>query len=111
MKNCFEILKVFCLFAEMLQFKETTILWYSPSFPLKCVQVFKLINLSNSYVIHVAHGYLISQFLSPHHNRRQDQWGDSLENRMSFILETYTAIRAVVGKDFLVGVKLNSANF
>ena len=61
--------------------------------------------------IHAAHGYLISQFLSPHHNRRQDQWGGSLENRMRFLLETYTAIRAAVGKDFLVGVKLNSADF
>ena len=61
--------------------------------------------------IHAAHGYLISQFLSPHHNRRQDQWGGSLENRMRFLLEIYTAIRAAVGKDFLVGVKLNSADF
>ena len=61
--------------------------------------------------IHAAHGYLISQFLSPHHNRRQDQWGGSLENRMRFLLETYTAIRAAVGKDFLVGIKLNSADF
>ena len=61
--------------------------------------------------IHAAHGYLISQFLSPHHNRRQDPWGGSLENRMRFLLETYTAIRAAVGKDFLVGVKLNSADF
>ena len=61
--------------------------------------------------IHAAHGYLISQFLSPHHNRREDQWGGSLENRMRFLLETYTAIRAAVGKDFLVGVKFNSADF
>lgn len=61
--------------------------------------------------IHAAHGYLISQFLSPHHNRRQDKWGGSLENRMRFLLETYRAIRAVVGKDFLVGAKLNSADF
>ena len=58
-----------------------------------------------------AHGYLISQFLSPHHNRCQDQWGGGLENRMRFLLETYTVIRAAVGKDFLVGVKLNSADF
>ena len=41
---------------------------------------------------------------SSHHNRRQDQWGGSLENRMRFLLEIYTAIRAAVGKDFLVGV-------
>ena len=43
--------------------------------------------------------------------RRQNQWGCNLENRMSFLLETYTAIRTAVGKNFLVGVKLNSADF
>lgn len=53
----------------------------------------------------------INQFLSPHHNRRQDQWSCNLENRISFLLETYTAIRTAVGKNFLVGVKLNSADF
>lgn len=61
--------------------------------------------------IHGAHGYLVSQFLSPHHNQRSDKWGGSLENRMRFLLEIYQAIRAVVSKDFLVGVKLNSADF
>lgn len=61
--------------------------------------------------IHGAHGYLVSQFLSPHHNQRSDKWGGSLENRMRFLLEIYQAIRAVVGKGFLVGVKLNSADF
>ncbi len=61
--------------------------------------------------IHAAHGYLISQFLSPHHNRRQDKWGGSLENRMRFLVEIYHAIRAVVQPDFLVGLKLNSADF
>ena len=61
--------------------------------------------------IHGAHGYLISQFLSPHHNRRDDKWGGSLENRMRFLVEIHHAIRAAVGKDFLVGLKLNSADF
>ena len=61
--------------------------------------------------IHAAHGYLISQFLSPHHNRREDQWGGSLENRMRFLVEIYHAIRAVVLPEFLVGLKLNSADF
>ncbi|QIW15773.1 NADH oxidase [Pasteurellaceae bacterium RH1A] len=61
--------------------------------------------------IHAAHGYLISQFLSPLHNRRTDKWGGSLENRMQFLLAIYQGIRAKVGKDFLVGVKLNSADF
>ncbi|ATD64179.1 NADH:flavin oxidoreductase/NADH oxidase family protein [Neisseria weixii] len=61
--------------------------------------------------IHGAHGYLISQFLSPHHNRRTDKWGGSLENRMCFLVEIYHAIRAVVQPEFLVGLKLNSADF
>lgn len=61
--------------------------------------------------IHGAHGYLISQFLSPHHNRRSDRWGGGLENRMRFLVEIYQAIRAAVRPDFLVGLKLNSADF
>ena len=61
--------------------------------------------------IHSAHGYLVSQFLSPHHNRREDQWGGSLENRMRFLLEIYRAIRATVGDSFPISVKLNSADF
>lgn len=61
--------------------------------------------------IHGAHGYLVSQFLSPHHNRRSDQWGGSLENRMRFLVEIYQGIRAVVRPEFLVGLKLNSADF
>ncbi len=61
--------------------------------------------------IHAAHGYLVSQFLSPAHNQRTDQWGGSLENRMRFLLEVYKAIRAAVGAGFPVGVKLNSADF
>ncbi len=61
--------------------------------------------------IHGAHGYLVSQFLSPHHNRRTDRWGGSLENRMRFLAEIYQGIRAAVRPDFLVGLKLNSADF
>ena len=61
--------------------------------------------------IHAAHGYLISQFLSPHHNRREDKWGGSLENRMQFLVEIYHAIRTAVQPEFLVGLKLNSADF
>ena len=61
--------------------------------------------------IHGAHGYLVSQFLSGHHNRRTDQWGGSLENRMRFPLEIYRAIRQAVGKDYPVSIKLNSADF
>lgn len=61
--------------------------------------------------IHGAHGYLVSQFLSGHHNQRTDKWGGSLENRMRFPLEIYRAIRQAVGRDFPVSIKLNSADF
>jgi 2,4-dienoyl-CoA reductase-like NADH-dependent reductase (Old Yellow Enzyme family) len=61
--------------------------------------------------IHAAHGYLISQFLSPYHNQRTDEWGGSLANRMRFLLETYQEIRNQVGDNFPIGIKLNSADF
>jgi len=61
--------------------------------------------------IHGAHGYLVSQFLSPRHNQRQDQWGGSIENRMRFVLAVYHAIRRKVGNSFPIGIKLNSADF
>lgn len=61
--------------------------------------------------IHGAHGYLVSQFLSPHHNRREDAWGGALSGRMRFVTEVYQSIRAAVGPSFPVGIKLNSADF
>lgn len=61
--------------------------------------------------IHAAHGYLISQFLSPRANHRDDRWGGSLENRARFLIETVAAVRAAVGPDFPISVKLNSADF
>jgi 2,4-dienoyl-CoA reductase-like NADH-dependent reductase (Old Yellow Enzyme family) len=61
--------------------------------------------------IHAAHGYLVSQFLSPLHNQRTDQWGGSLENRMRFVMAVYQSMRDAVGPDFPVGIKLNSADF
>ncbi|MGF1700336.1 NADH:flavin oxidoreductase/NADH oxidase family protein [Photobacterium makurazakiensis] len=61
--------------------------------------------------IHAAHGYLVSQFLSPRHNQRTDKWGGSLENRMRFVLAIYDAIRLKVGEHFPIGIKLNSADF
>lgn len=60
---------------------------------------------------HGAHGYLISQFLSPLTNKRTDQWGGSIENRMRFLLEIYKAVRAVTSENFIISVKLNSADF
>jgi 2,4-dienoyl-CoA reductase-like NADH-dependent reductase (Old Yellow Enzyme family) len=61
--------------------------------------------------IHGAHGYLISQFLSPVTNRRTDEWGGSLENRARLLLDVVRAVRAGVGGDYPVAVKLNSADF
>ena len=61
--------------------------------------------------IHAAHGYLISQFLSPLANQRRDEWGGSLENRARFLTETVKAVRAAVGADFTLSVKINSADF
>lgn len=61
--------------------------------------------------LHAAHGYLISQFLSPRANVRDDEWGGGLGGRSRFLLETVRAVRAAVGADFPVAVKLNSADF
>ncbi|QPC98444.1 NADH:flavin oxidoreductase/NADH oxidase family protein [Qipengyuania soli] len=61
--------------------------------------------------IHGAHGYLISQFLSPRVNLRSDEYGGSLENRARFLLEIVAAVRAAVGPEFPISVKLNSADF
>ncbi|MGW0035185.1 NADH:flavin oxidoreductase/NADH oxidase family protein [Gordonia sp. NPDC003376] len=60
--------------------------------------------------IHAAHGYLANQFLSPRDNRRTDEYGGSLENRMRFLVEVYQGIRTEVGPEFPVGVKLNSSD-
>lgn len=61
--------------------------------------------------IHAAHGYLLSQFLSPLANRRDDAWGGNLPRRARLLLEVVRAVRARVAPTFCVGVKLNSADF
>jgi 2,4-dienoyl-CoA reductase-like NADH-dependent reductase (Old Yellow Enzyme family) len=61
--------------------------------------------------IHAAHGYLISQFLSPRSNQRDDRWGGSLENRARFLMFTVNTVRQLVGPEFPISVKLNSADF
>jgi 2,4-dienoyl-CoA reductase-like NADH-dependent reductase (Old Yellow Enzyme family) len=61
--------------------------------------------------IHAAHGYLFNQFLSPLVNQRTDRWGGSLENRMRLLVETVREIRATTSDQFLIAVKLNSADF
>lgn len=61
--------------------------------------------------IHAAHGYLISQFLSPLVNRREDEWGGSLANRARLLFGVVEGVRARVAPGFCVAVKLNSADF
>ena len=60
---------------------------------------------------HSAHGYLLSEFLSPDINTRNDAWGGSLENRSRMHLEIIKKCRAEVGDDFPISMKLNSADF
>lgn len=60
--------------------------------------------------VHAAHGFLLSQFLSPLFNRRTDRWGGSLANRASLLIETIAAVRAAVGPAFPVAVKLNATD-
>jgi 2,4-dienoyl-CoA reductase-like NADH-dependent reductase (Old Yellow Enzyme family) len=61
--------------------------------------------------LHSAHGFLISQFLSPFRNKRTDKYGGPIENRARFLFETYRAVRKTVGKGFPVLVKLNTKDF
>jgi len=61
--------------------------------------------------IHGAHGYLLSSFLSPLANRREDEWGGSLENRARLLLDIVRDVRVALGEDFPISVKLNSADF
>jgi 2,4-dienoyl-CoA reductase-like NADH-dependent reductase (Old Yellow Enzyme family) len=61
--------------------------------------------------LHGAHGYLISQFLSPKTNQRTDRWGGDLEGRMRFLMECIRKIRSKIGDSFPIALKLNSADF
>ncbi|MGB5156602.1 NADH:flavin oxidoreductase [Desulfobacterium sp. N47] len=61
--------------------------------------------------IHAAHGYLISQFLSPAYNRRTDEYGGSIENRARILIEVLKSVRNSVGSDYPVMVKMNVADF
>ncbi|GAB0103743.1 hypothetical protein JMUB6875_27170 [Nocardia sp. JMUB6875] len=61
--------------------------------------------------IHGAHGYLVSQFLSPLSNQRTDAWGGDATRRRQFVVEVARSIRASVSPGFGLGIKLNSADF
>jgi 2,4-dienoyl-CoA reductase-like NADH-dependent reductase (Old Yellow Enzyme family) len=60
--------------------------------------------------LHGAHGYLINQFLSPHINRRRDEYGGSIENRSRFLLDVYQQVRDAVGANFPVFIKLTASD-
>jgi len=61
--------------------------------------------------LHAAHGYFLSQSLSPFFNRRTDEFGGPIENRMKILLTVYRAVRAAVGADFPVLIKINSRDY
>ncbi|WP_413728673.1 NADH:flavin oxidoreductase/NADH oxidase [Sodalis sp. RH19] len=61
--------------------------------------------------LHAAHGYLLHQFLSPLANRRTDQYGGSLENRLRLTLEVFQAVRAAVAADIPVGVRISGSDW
>jgi len=61
--------------------------------------------------LHAAHGYLLSQFLSPKVNRRTDRWGGSVDTRARILLDIVDAIRAGVSSSFALGIKINAGDF
>jgi 2,4-dienoyl-CoA reductase-like NADH-dependent reductase (Old Yellow Enzyme family) len=77
---------------------------------VRCARVVKSTGFTGVQV-HAAHGYLISQFLSPRSNQRSDMYAGSLDNRARLLLDVVAQVRAEVGHDFPVAVKLNSADF
>ena len=60
--------------------------------------------------IHGAHGYLISQFLSPYYNKRTDEYGGDIEGRSLLLMQVYDAVRKRVGDDYPVWIKINSSD-
>jgi len=57
--------------------------------------------------LHCAHGYLLSQFLSPYYNKRSDEYGGGIENRARIVFDAYSEIRKQVGEDYPVMIKIN----
>ncbi len=65
----------------------------------------------NGIEIHAAHGYLINQFLSPRHNKRTDEYGGSLENRMRFLIEVYDEIKSRISNNMIIGMRINGSDY
>ena len=61
--------------------------------------------------VHGAHGYLVTQFLAPNSNRRQDEYGGPFDNRIRFLREVLENIRQKTGPDFIVGVRINGHDY
>jgi NADH:flavin oxidoreductases, Old Yellow Enzyme family len=61
--------------------------------------------------LHVAHGFLLNQFLTPYYNRRNDEYGGSIENRARITMEVYDEARKLVGEDFHISIKINCSDF
>ncbi|MEW8956839.1 NADH:flavin oxidoreductase [Clostridium sp.] len=61
--------------------------------------------------IHGAHGYLLSKFLDPYHNRRLDEYGGSIENRARIVFQVYEEVRKQVGDDYPILIKINCKDF
>lgn len=57
--------------------------------------------------LHSAHGFLLSQFLTPYYNRRSDEYGGTIENRSRMLMETYSSVRKAVGNEYPIFVKIN----
>lgn len=61
--------------------------------------------------IHAAHGYLVNEFLSPYTNKRTDEYGGNLRNRVRFLVEIIRQIKTLVGRNFVIGVRLSVEEF
>lgn len=61
--------------------------------------------------IHCAHGYCLSQFLTPHYNRRTDEYGGNIQNRARIVLEVFAEMRKRVGADYAILIKINCEDF
>jgi len=102
-------LKRFALFGTPKEMSEQDILEVVDGF-VRAASIAKAAGFTGVQ-IHSAHGYLLSEFLSPVTNRRQDKWGGSIHNRCRLLLTIIEETRSAVGSDYPISVKLNSSDF